>query len=91
MTKAELLQATEQIWQTIYSHGIAGRVKARHENLTQARLKAYKNLTAIRAHITSESSEVFKPDWVNYAQGVKDGKAEVMLGCDGIDDKGVKL
>ena len=90
MTQVELLQATEQIWQTIYSHGIAGRAKARHANLTQARVKAYENLTAIRAHIAGGSDGVFKPDWVNYAQGVKDGKAEVMLGCDGIDDKGVK-
>ncbi len=90
MTIEEALQATEQIWQTIYSHGLAGRAKARHANLTQERVKAYENLTAIRAMLVDGRDDVFKPDWAGYAQGVKDGKAEVLLGCDVADDKGVK-
>jgi len=90
MTIEQALQATEQIWWTIYSHSRAGKVKASNANLAQERIKAYDNLTAIRALITSRSSVEFKPDWANYAQGVKDGKAEVLLGCNEIDDKGVK-
>ncbi len=87
MTIEQALQATEQIWWAIYSHSLGGKTTA---NLAQERIKAYDNLTAIRAHIAGGSSDTFKPDWVNYAQGVKDGKAEMLLGCDGVDDKGVK-
>ena len=87
MTEAEALQATEQIWWTIYSHSLVGKAT---EHITQERIKAYQNLTAIRAALVGGSSDSFKPDWAGYAQGVKDGKAEAMLGCNDTDDKGVK-
>lgn len=87
MTIEQALQATDQILWTIYSHSRGGKPAA---NLAQECIKAYDNLAAIRAHIASGASSAFKLELVGYAQGVKDGKAEVLLGCDVVEDKGVK-
>lgn len=87
MTTEEALKATEQIWWAIYSHSLDGKTA---ESLANERIKAYENLSAIRVALVSGSSISFSPDWANYAQGAKDGKAEVLLGCNEIDDKGVK-
>lgn len=86
MTKEEALQAIEQVWHVVYKHGR----KLDSTLMSDERIKAYDNLRRLKEVVADGSIGSFKPDWANYAQGVKDGKAEVLLGCNEIDDKGMK-